>query len=183
MANAAQPGISVGAERWNPHPTGDLRRRTCVQTISAGTRAPGFDLPDQDGRILELSTMLTRGPVALFFYPPAGAWGCVKEARHFRLRAVDFAHVGALRVGISVDDIAAQERFATSEGLDYPLLSDLHGQVAAAYGVRRKYLTPVKRATFVIDEDQQVADVFLSELNMTAHADRALKVLRRLVSA
>ncbi len=118
----------------------------------------------------------------MFFYPRAGAWGCVKEARHFRASAGDFAHVGAHRVGISVDDITAQQRFAADEGVDYPLLSDLHGQVAAAYGVRRRYLTPVKRATFVIDEDQQIADVFLSEFDMTAHADRALTVLRRLVS-
>ncbi len=154
-----------------------------MQTISAGTRAPDFDLPDQDGRMRDLSTMLRRGPVALFFYPVAGSSGCTKEACHFRDRAVEFAHVGAHRVGISVDDIASQERFAAGEGLDYPLLSDLHGRVATAYGVRRKYFTPVKRATFVIDEDQQIADVFLSELSMTAHADRALESLRRLVSA
>lgn len=154
-----------------------------MQTITVGTQAPDFDLPDQDGRMHDLAGLVQRGPVALFFYPVAGSSGCTKEACHFRDLAVEFAHVGAHRVGISVDDIAAQERFALAEGLDYPLLSDLDGEVASAYGVKRRFITPVKRATFVIDEDQRVVNVITSELNMTTHADHALESLRRLVSA
>ena len=37
---------------------------------------------------------------------------------------------------------------------------------------------PSKRATFVIDTDRTVLGVFTSELNMDAHADQALAVLR-----
>jgi len=70
--------------------------------------------------------------------------------------------------------------FAESELLDFPLLADTDGSVAEAYGVRRRFVTPVKRATFVIDEHQQVIEVIQSETNMTAHADRALEVLARL---
>ena len=65
-------------------------------------------------------------------------------------------------------------------GFDYPLLSDESGDVATSFGVRRKLLTPVKRATFVIDRDRTVAKVITSELNMNVHADEALAAVRSL---
>ena len=42
---------------------------------------------------------------------------------------------------------------------DYPLLSDESGDVARSFGVKRKYITPVKRATFVIDRDRTIRKV------------------------
>jgi peroxiredoxin Q/BCP len=151
-----------------------------VKTLPAGSPAPDFDLPDQDGKMHQLSELLLRGPVVLFFYPAAGSGGCTREAVHFRDLVTRFAAVGAHRVGISTDDIAALEQFARTEGLDFPLLSDLDGLVATANGVRRKYITPVKRATFVIDRQQRIVEVIASETNMHIHADKALEVLERI---
>jgi peroxiredoxin Q/BCP len=170
------------AEFRGPHPLRSRRRNPTVKTLPTGSPAPEFDLPDQDGRMHRLSGLLQRGPVVLFFYPAAGSAGCTREAVHFRDLATAFAAVGAQRVGISTDDIAALERFTRTEGLDFPLLSDLDGLVATAYGVRRKLITPVKRATFVIDQQQRIVDVIASETNMQVHADKALKALERTVS-
>jgi len=151
-----------------------------MKTLNAGTRAPDFHLPDQDGKVQELDQLLLRGPVVLFFFPTAGSGGCTREAVHFRDLATRFSEAGAHRVGISMDDVITMGAFAESELLDFPLLADTDGSVAEAYGVRRRFVTPVKRATFVIDEHQQVIEVIQSETNMTAHADRALEVLARL---
>ena len=46
--------------------------------------------------------------------------------------------------------------------------------------VKRKYLTPVKRATFVIDRDGRIAEAITSEMNMTVHADKALAAVQGL---
>ena len=151
-----------------------------MKTLGAGSTAPDFALPDQDGKFHELSQLLLRGPVVLFFFPTAGSGGCTREATHFRDRVTDFAQAGAHRVGVSMDDILTMEGFAESEMLDYPLLADIDGSVAEAYGVRRRFITPVKRTTFVIDQRQRIAEVIRSETNMTLHADRALEVLARL---
>jgi peroxiredoxin Q/BCP len=151
-----------------------------MKTLMVGTRAPDFLLPDQDGKVQELNQLLLRGPVVLFFFPAAGSGGCTREAVHFRDLASRFAAVGAHRVGISMDDVLTMEAFAESELLDFPLLADRDGSVAEAYGVRRRFITPVKRATFVIDTHQQVVEVIQSETSMTVHADRALGVLARL---
>lgn len=151
-----------------------------MKTLTAGSRAPEFHLPDQDGKVHELGQLLLRGPVVLFFFPTAGSPGCTREAVHFRDLARRYAEVGAHRLGISMDDIVTLEAFAERELLDFPLLADIDGTVAEAYGVRRRFITPVKRATFVIDGRQQVVEVIQSETSMTVHADRALEALARL---
>lgn len=149
--------------------------------MKTGDLVADFELPDQTGTPRRLSTLLADGPVVLFFYPAAGTPGCTREACHFRDVAAEFAAAGATRVGISVDAVAKQARFADDHGFDYPLLSDADGTVAAAFGVKRGLLgalIPVKRTTFVIDTDRTVLGVISSEFNVNTHADRALELLR-----
>ena len=151
-----------------------------------GDRVPEFELPDQTGTVRSLSSLLADGPIALFFYPAAMTPGCTKEACHFRDLAGDFAAVGATRVGISTDAVEKQARFADSQSFNYPLLSDVDGEVATTFGVKRGLLgkfLPVKRTTFVIDTDHTVLEVISSEVNMDTHADKALAVLRARKSA
>jgi peroxiredoxin Q/BCP len=150
-----------------------------MKTLQVGQPAPKFELPTQTGERLSLDSLLVKGPVVLFFYPVASSGGCTKQACHFRDLASEFEAVSAQRVGISTDGVSAQKGFTDAEGLDYPLLSDADGAVATAYGVRRKYITPVKRATFVIGAEGVVREVITSELNFTVHADKALESLRR----
>jgi peroxiredoxin Q/BCP len=153
-----------------------------MRTITEGSTVEDFELPDQDGNPLRLTDTLAKGPVVLFFYPGAMTGGCTKEACRFRDLASEFTAAGGQRLGISMDLVERQRQFADRNGFDYPLLSDASGQVARSFGVRRKYLTPVKRATFVIDRDRTVRSVITSETSMDVHADRALEALRALAA-
>lgn len=140
--------------------------------------APDFSLSDQDGNVLTLSTLLHEGPVVLFFYPAAMTTGCTKESCSFRDLGKEFAALGAQRIGISMDSVARQSQFATKYRLDFPVLSDEEGKVATDYGVKRALkLLKVRRSTFVIDTDRHIVDIINSEINMDAHAQRALKAL------
>jgi len=152
-----------------------------MKTLTEGSPAPDFELLDQDGSPTRLSTLLKDGPVVMFFYPAAETPGCTKEACHFRNLDAEFAALGAQRVGISRDTVAKQKAFADNHRLGYPLLSDVDGEVASQYGVKRGLLgalAPVKRTTFVIDTDQVLRKVISSEVNMDVHADEALASLR-----
>jgi peroxiredoxin Q/BCP len=149
--------------------------------MQTGDLAPDFKLLDQSGNERTLSTMLLNGPVVLFFYPAAMSMGCTKESCHFRDLASEFAAFGAQRLGISMDGVEKQAEFTTKNSLDYPLLADVNGDVARLYGVKRALgLAKVKRATFVIGQDQRIAEVVTSELSMNTHADKSLAALRRL---
>ena len=147
--------------------------------MGPGDRAPDFTLPDEDGEPRALGDFLADGPVVLFFYPAASSPGCTKEACHFRDLAAEFAEVGAQRVGISADAVERQATFAGEHGFDFPLLSDVDGAVAKAYGVRRPGPLPNRRATFVVDTDRTLLEVVTSEFSMETHADDALAALRR----
>jgi peroxiredoxin Q/BCP len=154
--------------------------------MKTGDVVADFELPDQSGTPRKLSELLSTGPVVLFFYPAAMTPGCTKEACHFRDLASEFAAIGANRVGISVDPVEKQAKFADTQNFDYPLLSDTGGTVATQFGVKRGLLgklIPVKRTTFVIDTDRTVLNVISSELSMDTHADQALETLRAHSSA
>jgi peroxiredoxin Q/BCP len=154
--------------------------------MKRGDRVSEFELPDQTGTVRSLTSLLSDGPIVLFFYPAAMTPGCTKEACHFRDLAGEFSAVGAGRVGISADAVAKQAKFADMQKFDYPLLSDTEGVVATQFGVKRGLLgklMPVKRTTFVIDTDRTVLDVIASEFSMDTHADKALEVLRQRQSA
>jgi thioredoxin-dependent peroxiredoxin len=147
--------------------------------LRPGETAPEFELPDQRGEPVSLTSLLANGPVVLFWYPAAMTTGCTRESCHFRDLAAEFAAVGAQRVGISADRVEKQREFADKHGFDYPLLSDRDGEVAAQFGVKRSLaLLPNKRATFVIRTDRRIAEVITSEVNMAKHADLALDALR-----
>lgn len=151
--------------------------------MKPGDIAPDFSLPDQDGTDRKLSELLENGPVVLFFYPAAMTAGCTAQSCHFRDLAAEFTEAKAQRVGISTDDVAKQKQFAELNGFDYPLLSDVGGEVAEQFGVKRRFgPIPVKRHTFVIDTDREVVEVIKSEFSMNSHADKALATLRKLAS-
>jgi peroxiredoxin Q/BCP len=143
-----------------------------------GELAPDFSLTDQSGQTQQLTTLLTNGPVVLFFYPAAMTSGCTKEACSFRDNASAFGDFHAQRVGISMDDVAKQAEFSSQHNFDYPLLADTDGAVAKSYGVKRAIgLLKVKRTTFVINQDRTIRAVISSEFNMNAHVDQALAAL------
>ena len=139
--------------------------------------APDFELRDQRGEEVALSTLLEQGPVVLFFYPKAMTTGCTAESCHFRDLESEFAEAGAVRVGISADSVDRQAQFDEKHDLGYPLLSDPDRDVAKAYGVKRPGPLMNKRSTFVIDTDRTLLDVISSEVNMNTHADKALAAL------
>jgi peroxiredoxin Q/BCP len=143
-----------------------------------GDTAPDFELPDETGTKRKLSEFLAAGPVVLFFYPAAMTPGCTRESCHFRDLRAEFEAVGAQRVGISADSVDKQRQFSDKYGFDYPLLSDEDRTVAEAFGVKRGWgPIPTKRVTFVIGQDRTVLEVISSEINMSAHADKALEFL------
>jgi peroxiredoxin Q/BCP len=80
-----------------------------------------------------------------------------------------------------MDSVQRQSQFTQKNGLDYPLLADVGGNVAKEFGVKRSLdFLKVKRSTFVIGRDRRVLEVINSETNMNAHAQRALEALKTL---
>ena len=75
----------------------------------------------------------------------------------FRDVQTKFADKNAQVLGVSMDDLEMQKRFAQSLNLPFPLGADPAGETADKYGVRKG--TYADRVTFVIGGDGQVLKV------------------------
>ena len=75
----------------------------------------------------------------------------------FRDLASRFADKNAQVLGVSLDDLDTQKRFAESLKLPFPLLADPKGEAVDAYDVRG--VPYAKRVTFVIDGEGFVTKI------------------------
>ncbi|MDP2899875.1 MAG: peroxiredoxin [Candidatus Bathyarchaeota archaeon] len=145
--------------------------------VKVGEVAPDFTIPDQDGKPVTLSAF--RGKVVvLYFYPKDFTSGCTKEACHFRDSYEDFTEAGVEVIGVSADSQESHRKFRDAYLLPFSLLSDEKGEVKKLYGVSGSLLPA--RVTFVIDKDGIVRNVFSSRIDMKAHVDEAMKIIKSL---
>jgi len=152
--------------------------------IEAGTRAPEFELPNQDGEFVKLAAL--RGQwVVMYFYPRAGTAGRTVQACGVRDRAGEYARAGAVVLGVSPDTVAKLARFAGKYGLAFTLLADVDHAVAERYGVwlqKSRYGRTYwgnSRTTFIIDPDGVVRHV-IPKVRPETHDDEVLAALAAL---
>ena len=125
--------------------------------IAAGSVAPDFEAPDQDGRPFRLST-LRGSSVVLYFYPEADTPGCTVESKGFQTELSDYQAKGVRVVGVSVDDCDAQKAFARKYGLSFPLVADHSKAVTRLYGVLNAF-GRARRVSFFLDPQGRVEEV------------------------
>ena len=79
--------------------------------LNAGTKAPDFTLPDQNGIPVSLSDF--RGKkVVLYFYPKDNTPGCTRQACAFAAAYDGFRSHDTVVIGISKDSTASHRKFA-----------------------------------------------------------------------
>jgi peroxiredoxin len=103
--------------------------------IEAGTKAPDFSLPDQDGKPVSLSDFEGR-KLVLVFYPLDFSPVCTDQLGIYQEVLSEIESQGAALVGISVDSSYSHHAFRDQLNLTMPLLADFHpkGEVSKAYG-------------------------------------------------
>ena len=133
--------------------------------LQAGTKAPEFVLPDQNGEMKSLSDY--RGQkVILYFYPKDMTSGCTKQACAFADLYPQFREKGAVVLGVSKDSVASHKKFEEKYGLPFTLLSDTEKEVIRAYDVWKektlygKVSMGVVRTTYLIDESGIIEKAF-----------------------
>ena len=150
--------------------------------LEEGNPAPSFTLRSDTGEDISLDSLRGK-PVVLYFYPRDDTPGCTTQACGIRDAWGEFERAGAVVLGVSPDDEASHVRFKEKFDLHFTLLADTEHEVADAYGVwgeksyAGKTYMGVNRSTFVIDEDGNVARIFL-EVKPDQHADQVLEALR-----
>jgi peroxiredoxin len=122
--------------------------------VEIGDEAPDFELPDQHGTPVKLSSFRGAKNVVLIFYPLAFSPVCSGELCGLRDSFPEATSRGDVELlTVSVDSLFAHRAWADAEKFDFSLLADFwpHGEVARSYGVFDDDKGLAIRGTFVID--------------------------------
>ena len=153
------------------------------QPPAAGSPAPAFSLPNQEGAQVSLDQFKGKWGV-LYFYPKDFTQGCTIEAHNFQRDIDKYTKENAVIVGVSVDNVDSHKSFCTKEGLNFKLLADSNHAVVEKYGSIMEYngMTIAARNTFLIDPSGVIKKVYL-KVNPNTHSEAVLADLQQLESA
>jgi mycoredoxin-dependent peroxiredoxin len=123
--------------------------------VEVGDQAPDFELPDQHGTPVRLSSFRGRRGVVLVFYPLAFSGVCTGELRALRDEFPEVTRDDVELLTVSVDSTFTHRAWSDAEHFQFELLSDFwpHGAVAKLYGVFDPERGIANRGTFIIDKE------------------------------
>jgi peroxiredoxin len=102
----------------------------------AGDAAPVFTLRDLDGHDVVSRDLLAKGPLVISFY--RGVWCpyCNFELQALQAALPEITARGASLLAISPQTAPNSRKSQRENKLDFPILSDVKSEVAAAFGIR-----------------------------------------------
>jgi len=128
---------------------------------AAGEKAPSFVLHDQKGHKVTLNQLISDGYAILYFYSHDGAPGLEEELLELNEYQEKFQKMGGRVAAISQDTVETHKSYADKQNLSLTLLADPDQEVADQYGVKSTSGINV-RATFVVDQHQEIVRIFSS---------------------
>lgn len=147
--------------------------------LKRGKPAPDFEIPDQDGKLVKLSSLKGK-KIVLYFYPKDNTPTCTEEACNIRDNYGQLLKAGYLVYGISPDSEKKHRNFIAKFNLPFPLLADTGLQVVKAYRVWAKKILfgheymGVLRTTYIIDENG-IIDEVIEKVDAKNHSRQILK--------
>ncbi len=150
---------------------------------AVGAAAPAFKLQDQTGKWHSLADYKGKW-VVLYFYPKDNTPGCTTQACEFRDNIFAYREIGAVILGVSVDNVESHKAFSDEHTLPFPILADSEKKVSTAYGTLTKYLgiaELARRDTFIIDPQSKVAKHYV-KVDPKGHSEIVLTDLKQLAA-
>ena len=149
--------------------------------LTIGQPAPEFTLPASTGDKTSLTDFRGKHTV-LVFYPLDFSPTCSLQLPEYSSRKSDFESLDAEVVGVSRDSVYTHRAWIAELGLEVPLLADMTGEVARAYGVFLEERGVSKRAVFIVDKEGilRFQHVEATPGDFTLHTDDILAELRSL---
>lgn len=147
--------------------------------LAVGSAAPSLTAKDHDGKSFELSSVFSKGPTLVYFYPKADTPGCTKQGCSLRDNWAALQEKGIHVLGVSGDKPDAQKAFREKFTFPFPLIADDDGSVAKAFGVQEMRPHIYKRTSFLV-KDGKIAWTMADKTTTETHASDVLKAMEAL---
>src|SRR5579859_6651442 len=111
------------------------QRHLAANILPVGAKAPSFELPDHNGKIVSSSDLLANGRLVLCFI--RGRWCpfCVGQMEAMNLVLPQIEKAGATFIAISPQTVKQSFFMHDQHKLRFPLLSDAGNKVARQFGL------------------------------------------------
>jgi len=111
------------------------QRRLADNILHIGEKAPEFELPDHNGKIVSRADLLAKGRLVICFI--RGRWCpfCVGQMEAMNIALAQMARCGASFVAISPQTVKQSFFMHDQHKLCFPLLSDSGNKVARRFGL------------------------------------------------
>ncbi len=146
-----------------------------------GEKAPEFSLKSNLDKEISLADYTGKN-IVLVFYPLDFSPVCSIQLPEYSNRKVDFEKNDAVVLGVNRDSVYTHKAWATEYGIDIPLLADMNGATADAYGVYLDAAGISKRAVFIINKDGVLSFAHIEDSpgDFTLPADKLIEELAKL---
>jgi alkyl hydroperoxide reductase subunit AhpC len=155
--------------------------------ISVGTSFPSFELT----AVVDLDIHKAFQPITdksyagkwkvYFFWPKDFTFVCPTEIAAFGNMNKEFADRDTQVLGASIDSefvhLAWREHHPDLKNLPFPMLSDIKRELSAALGILDPKAGVSQRATFIVDADDIVRFVYVTDLSVGRNPGEVLRVL------
>lgn len=159
----------------------NFKKEDTMNELSIGSTIPSFTLPDQNGNLFDINSVLGSKNLVIYFYPKDDSPGCTAQACSFRDQFEVFAEADAVIIGISGQSVKSHKAFAEKHRLSFTLLSDSGNKIRKLFGVPTNLMGLLPgRVTYVADKTGKVIYLFNSQMGAEKHVDEALKILNGL---
>ena len=157
-----------------------FHKNNTMNEIKIGSSIPSFTLPDQNGNLFDINSVLGKKNLVIYFYPKDDSPGCTAQACSFQDQFEVFKEADAVIIGISGQSVESHKEFALKHRLTFTLLSDEGNKIRKQFGVPTNLLGLLPgRVTYIADKTGKVIYVFNSQINATKHVDEALRILKQ----
>lgn len=155
-----------------------------MKKLKIGDKAPGFELPDQNGTVHKISDSFGKWTL-IYFYPKDDTPGCTKEACTIAEAWPDFKKIKLTVFGVSIDSVKSHKKFADKYALPFTILADEDKKLVKAYGVlgKKKFMgheyLGTFRTSFLIDPTGKIAKIY-ENVKPEIHAEEVLADLKQM---
>ena len=126
--------------------------------------------------------------ILFFFYPLDFTFVCPTELHAFQEKLSDFKALNAEVIGCSIDSWFSHLAWVNTpkskggiEGVEYPLVSDIHKTIARSYNVLKEDEGIAYRGLFLIDKQGIIRHQVINDLPLGRSVDEALRMLNSLI--
>ena len=155
--------------------------------IKLGNLFPDFNLKgvvsaDSQAEFQEINNHSHSGQWRVFFFWPKDfTFVCPTEIAEFGKLHQEFADRDAVILGVSTDSefahLAWKQQQDDLRDLPFPMLSDIKRELTQALGILDEHEGVAQRTTFIVDPEETIRFIMVTDLNVGRNPNEVLRVL------